>query len=390
MPTAEPPAAPVEAEAHVSAADVTPDLAVPESKGVMADLMSKINKLNDPKEEKAEDSAKPPKVEKKPEAKKEEPAKTEEGHDDDAETKNMTPSAGARFKEIRTRAAAAEKQALEFRTKSEAAEARIKELETAGTQIAELEPLRAKISEYEKELSLTRVEATPEYKRTVIEPMARMIAISDEIAKAYDPEGKEGISEKILNMLEDQNPRSQAKKIAAFASEFEEYDRHKLYTLGQDYQRIAERRGEIKANAAEALKQIQERERADGEQMSAQQKQEWTRASGSTWDNLKSHFPDLPEADATRIRGAATSTDFNTESTDGRVFATYAAYLLPVALESNKGLKAKVAELEKRVAGFNKAKPGAGSGNGHDVDEKQQTEGGFLEAVLSDPRVRGR
>ena len=171
-----------------------------------------------PAEEKSEDSEK----------KSEDP--TDDSNDDET-AKSMTPSAGAKFKEIKAEAKAARARVAELEAKLAEVEIAPKpdqvEAEKLQSAIAEKE---AKLVEYEKELAISRFEATEEYKESVVAPMAAILGVVEDLAKEYE------ISEKsLLGILEETNRKAQEKLILELASNFSERDRITLYNLGDDY-----------------------------------------------------------------------------------------------------------------------------------------------------------
>lgn len=310
---------------------------------------------------------------------------------EEEEPKNMTPEAGKRWKELKSsnktlamRNAELEAKAKEFETKLAELTTKTKDLEGTASQVADLERLRAQVAEYEGELAISRVEATPEYKRTVVEPMARLTNIADRLAKTYDPEGNASLKERILGIIETRDIGTQRKRIAELVGEWNEGDRLDLYTLSNDYQVIIDRKNQITQNAKDALAQIQERERGEAEQTKAAQTQEWTRAVTGVGEKLKSRFPNLPPEEHEKIRGQITANSFDAEPPEGKAFAAFAAVYLPHALKEIAKFETQAKELDAKVKALQASKPGAGAGAGDVVKQRNDDDKGdnFLGAVL--------
>lgn len=324
-----------------------------------------------------------------------EKAKVDEAKKPDTEEEvpeGLTKAAGSKWKELRQEAKLAKAKALELETKTKTYEtqvvemqAKLRELETANTQLAEVERLKEVVAEYESELTVSRVEATPEYKNSVIAPMAKLMNIADRIAKEYDPEGTGRVKERLLGIIETTDLKAQRKAIGEIASEWTEGDRFDLYQLGNDYQVIAARRDEIKANAKNALEQITAREREESERSAAEIQQAHVRAAGEVWERLAPHFADLPPEEVTKIRGQVTANPLDKENATGKAFAAYSAVLLPQVLKKYNAAVANTKALEAKVASLQKSKPGAGGGAGDDIKtpESDVSQGGFLAAVTS-------
>lgn len=326
-----------------------------------------VDKMDAPETEEVEI-----KEEAKPEDKKGEKveAKKDAPDEDDAALRAMTPKAQAKWKEIRAEKKAAEARATESETKSKSYEtqlaerdAKVKELEGKTAQLGDIDRLKEQVDRYEKELYIARVEATPEYERTVLEPMSKVIGHVDRMAAKYNvPKSK------IIDALKEADIDKQVEALDAFATEFHERDRNILYNLGDDYQKITARQTDLRANSAQALKEIQEREQAEASEMSAAQQQEWNRAAAQTWDKLSAHFKDLPEEEVTKLKGAVAGIDWSKENAEGKAFAAYSATLLPKMVTANREQATKIKELETRVANLTKAKP-----NGSSAKEVEET-----------------
>ena len=300
---------------------------------------------------------------------------------DDETVKSMTSSAGAKFKEIKAEAKAARARVAELEAKLAQAESAPKpdavEVEKLQTAIAEKE---AKLSEYEKELAISRFEATEEYKESVVAPMAAIIGVVEDLAKEYE------ISEKsLMNILEESDRKKQGQMIAELASNFSERDRFSLYQLGDDFAAVLDQRDKLRSKASEALAAREKALQTEAARKLEERKKAWSSSTKSVWDQFKAKVP-LPEDAQERSKfesevvAQVAAVDFDKLSNDHKAFAAYSGAVLPQVVKMNKALSAEIAELKSALQKYQTATPGAGSGSvskPQDID----TTLGFLEAI---------
>lgn len=287
----------------------------------------------------------------------------------DDETKSMTANAGARFKEIKAEAKAARARVAEL-------EAKLSQIESSkSSDFTDPEALKSalfekesKISEYERELAISRFEATQEYKESVVAPMAAILGVVEDLAKEYD------ISEKaILNVLEEPSHKRQGELISDLASNFSERDRFSLYQLGDDYAAIIDQRDTLRARASEALAAREKAAQLQEANKFNESRKAWGNSVKSVWETFKSKvpLPSSPEEQAkfeSEVMSQVANVNFDKLSDDHKAFAAYSGAVLPEVLKRNKSLSSEVSELKTALKKYQKATPGAGSG----TDSKRQ------------------
>lgn len=319
-------------------------------------------------EKPAEEAAPEKKEEAAPEKKEEEPAKTET--DDDAETKNMTPTAGAKFKEIKAEAKAARTEAAQAKARLAELEAKLAEVEKAPKPDAEesaslKEAIAAKetrLAELEKIVAVKDFESTAEYQETVVTPMAAILSVVERIAKKYDVPEK-----KLISILEESDIDAQGEQIAELAANFSERDRVSLYTLGDDYNAVLADREALRAKAAEGLKALEAARQAEEAKRSEEAKKSWNDATNRVWEKLQKSIP-LPEdpAEAAKLtsetKAQIAATNFAQLTDDQKAYAAYAGSQLPRIVKMVSEKDAKIAELNEALKKFQTAEPGAAAG----------------------------
>lgn len=286
------------------------------------------------------------------------------GVEDDSEEvpKSMTPSAGARFKELKS-------ELKDWKTKYAELE---KVLEEAGTKPPEdYAALKAKLQEYEQELSVSRVEATEQYKQAVVQPLNSVLTAAYALADKYQ------VPEKTLQeALAETNLDKQSEMLQDLASSFSERDRIGLYRMADDVALLLQRKEEIKANAKSAHATL-------SEQQKKQSVEARTKALDSVYTTLSEKIGLFKNKEiADKVKSIATSTDVTTAKPDVQAYATYAGAILPHLVKENHSQAAKIAELEKTIASFRKTVPKTGGGK-QTAAKSLAPEVGFLEALES-------
>jgi hypothetical protein len=309
--------------------------------------------------------------------------KKPEDKDDDI-PKTLSPKAADHFKAIKAAKAAAEARAAEL-------EAKLKEVESAPKPDAEqaetlqeaIKEREAKIAEYEKELSVSRIEATPEYKENVVKPMAAILDVVERIAKKYEAQG---VTEKKLRaVLEESDPDRQGDLIEEVASEFKERDRVSLYNLADDFSAVLAERDNMREKAAQILAVREKEAKAAEVRKVAEAKSSWEKTTKKVWETLKEKLPlPLEGEDLTTTEKAimdeVAQTDFSALSDDLKAFAAFSGATIPHIVKHSKALEAKVAELETALKKYRDQTPGSDAG--HRVEDTQISgDVGFLEAI---------
>lgn len=322
----------------------------------------------------AEDLTAEPEVEKE-EAVEEDPAEKEETEaeaeaEDSEETKNMSAAAGAKFKELKN-------ELKEYKAKLAEATKLIEEAKQTPANSEEIESLKAKLAEYEQEIAVTRVEATPEYKRAVLEPTQAILDAASTLAERYKIDAR-----KLVNALREESVAEGSDSLTELAGDFSERDRVRLYRMADDLADVSRRRDYLRENASKAYEERQAQLRSEEERMEREYKEKTEKVAAKIWTETFSEHPVLSKMDKAiieEVRGAGSEADLLESSPEERAYAVYAGVALPHLVKQFEAATGKVAELEKALAKYKKATPRV-SGN-TDTTPTIVDDGGFLDAV---------
>ncbi len=308
-----------------------------------------------------------------PETQTEEPSNAEEQEQeakDDEGDKNMSLSAGAKFKELKS-------ELKTYKSRVAELEKAVEEFKSGPQNSEELEKLRSQLSEYEQEIAITRVEATPEFKRAVLEPTQAILDSAAALAEKYKINTR-----KLVSALRDESLADGSDSLIELAADFSERDRVRLYRMADDLNDVSHRREYLRQNAAQAYAEQQEKAKSEEARIEQAYKADAKKAADEVWQDTflqNSTLSKLDKVALDDIRSVGAEADLLNSSAADRAYAVYAGVALPHMIKQVESANAKVAELEKALAKYKKATPKA-SGNA-DTSAPDTGTGGFLEAI---------
>ncbi len=337
--TQAPVTAPPETTQTVSADPVVPAAAAPAD-----DYRGPFDFLDDPK--KADEPAKPEEKVTADATAADTPDASGEFPED---IPDATPAAKAKWGELRKALKEAQTKAAEFEAKAKepikdpmatALEAKVKEYE-------------AKVKEYEGELAITRVEATPEYKAVVTEPLNAIIKAAEAVAGAYKADASS-----LIEALTEVDPAKQTKMLEEVVDGMHERDRARVYRMADDAAAVYAKDMELRERADTALAEVEARRKAESEQSEAQRKLTHRSATQKVWEAVAAKVPDLG-VDMAKLGADVVNQDFFSATPETLGYAASASVILPHAVKAITARDARIKELEAAVAGLRKASPSA-------------------------------
>ena len=299
--------------------------------------------------------------------------------------------AGQAFQELKTDLRASRQQHAD-----EVAQLR-REIEDARTGLVpatEFEALRrekevrdAEVADYERELALTRVEATRAYKDAVTKPLTALQSTIAGIARSGDLKTAD-----ILAALDATDLAEQDLLISEIAAAVPERQRFALYNLLPQYREVMEQEKFVRENARAALQLIEERTQADSQRSRTASEQAYAQALDASWGDLQEQVPFFrPVAGNDQWNRTLNELQASARATrGGELPAAEQAQLvqhsraLPLALNALQYYADQTAQLEAKLKGYESGspRPGGGSpGPGMTDGRKPVASGGFLAAI---------
>lgn len=280
-----------------------------------------------------------------------EPAKEPAKQADDADLpKGLTASAGRVFKELKGELKELKAKYAELQGKAAAP--------VDAESLPEVQQLKARVEAQERELAMSRVEATEEYQQSVVEPLNHVLGLAGAIAEKYSVD-----VEALNKALAESDLDKQSEMLMDLAGGFSERDRMGLYRLADDVGVILKRRADIQKNAREAFQTKQQRDAAEKQTQDAALKQTRESAMADVLKVLQNKVPLMADkAVADDVMSRVKQTDIFNAPADVQAYTAYSGALLPHVLRANKEQQSRIADLEKTIADFRRTVPKAGGG----------------------------
>jgi len=236
------------------------------------------------------------------------------------------------------------------------------------------------IEGYERELSISRVETSAEYKQTVSEPLQSIMDATEALAERNEKDP--GV---LLDILSEGNIERQNKNLEEIAAEMGDRDKMMLYRMVDDAQSIFERDRQLKDHAAEASAELDHHSQQQEEQALHDYTMSTKSSVNKVYDKFESVIPELEGTDMGDLRQRTLEDNFLDLGVDHQAYAVSAGTLLPPMVSALRARDAKIADLESKLSGYQTATPKAApSGGGVQVapSEQSSSEGfDFMDAI---------
>jgi hypothetical protein len=265
----------------------------------------------------------------------------------DAAQSKMDIRAGTAFKAVRAEAA-------EFKRLHEEAAAEVERLkgQTSSPEIeAELKSAKEKLGEFEKEIAIVRVEATPDYKKNIAEPLAAAEADMNSIME------KHNISLGELNaVLAETDPAKRSDRLAALSEGFNRIDMAKFDRLVTKVDELNGAKKAALAEAADKWKNLQAEQERQAREAKAEFEKNWKNALTTVFEKLQNEVPLFKKTGNAEIdkkiediRARVQASDIAKMPNDQLAEALYKQAAWPLVLSQITELYEKQATLLERV-----------------------------------------
>lgn len=293
------------------------------------------------------------------------PKKAEPKPDPDEE-----PPADIAATEKAKNAWAEQRKALkEERRRREELEAKLAEVEKKSTDVApdEVKALRETVEAYERELQIARVEATKEFKDAVAVPRERINEQLESFAKKYEfREADARVA------FAEADPEKQTELLVDMASGMNDRDRMRFYGMAEEWQKVEGIANKVRNNAKLALEKIQAHHEEQQKAFVEQRGKQYRTTLEKVWGDVTEKAPlfkrregdESWNAQIGEIEKFATGLDWNVVADNDQARAELAlrAAASPFLYGLVQNLFNKTSELQKTLAKYQSAKPGAGGG----------------------------
>lgn len=296
------------------------------------------------------------------------------------------------IKEAKQKITEAETRAKDFETKYNESQKLATDLESAKK---ELEVVKQKLAEYDSEISVTRVEATPQFKQAVTAPLAEINSSVAEIAARYEVP-----SETLLRAIQEPDHGKRTDALEDAITDFKRPDQLEIVTVAKEYHRVQKIAAEMRQDAGKRLEQMTTEQKLADERMSAQNISEYRSATTAAWNNLQQLVPVIRKVEGNDKWNAYLDSkqreiealDVNNLPLDTVARMAAAEKAMPEVMTALKHFQSE-AEKQKARADAAEAKnkeylataPGAGAGaHGKNGGDSTQRNGSFEDSVFGD------
>lgn len=259
-------------------------------------------------------------------------------------------------------------------------QAEAEELRVKAARAAELEEKLKTFDEYEKELAVTRLEATREYKETIKEPLDTIGASATIIAETNGAD-----ADKVLDILAEKDPAKQRAAFKELTAGWDNVDSAELWAMTKDARVLFDKQDLMKQNASAAAKEQQALAAAREAAQKDGFRKEFTNGTKDVVKSLKEKTPFIPLAEGetaddryTNLESKVAAVDFDAQSPRAKAFAAAAAIEYPRMVQVIQKLQEENATLLGRVKANNSSKAAVTPAEGA---AHADTEEDFLKAM---------
>ena len=297
------------------------------------------------------------------------------------EPKNWTPEAARRFKELKSELKTYRSRAEELEQTVTQKESRLQELQALADN-PEYQQLQERISEYESQMLVNKLENSHAYKTLVDQPLANLVNEADGISKKYsiDPNA-------LIDAISESDEASQEELLTELLVNVSDRDKFRIYKIIEEVHPILEQRNILQQNAEAALREAEELDNQRQQQTLAQRVQQRQEAASAVADKLKAKLTFLSGVEGVDLAAIAKEAAELEPSTLDPVTGTYqamAAKLLPKMAIQYMSLQKEIDTLTERLAEYDRAAPKAGGGSLNTSGTPTTADGkSFLDAVTA-------
>lgn len=233
-----------------------------------------------------------------------------------------------------------------------------------------------RLQKYEKELAISRVEATPEFENAVTKPLESIINAAEKLAEANEVD-----SDRLIAAISETDQKRQSELLTDVVDGMSERDRARVYRMADDTAAILRKEEELRSNADQALQEVETRKQQEAEATRLQHQKAVASAVDKVADMLAARLPHIEGLDMSSLIEEAKSTDFSRSSPDAQGYSIVAGATLPQLVSSLRQQQSRIQQLEQELQSIHKATPTAGGGQ-TGAPSKADSEKGFLDAVF--------
>jgi hypothetical protein len=277
------------------------------------------------------------------------------------------------------------------KAKREELEAKLVELEKAKNAFdpAEIDHMKRVLEEQERELTLSRVEATREFKEAVAQPLQQIRDLAGQLAKKYELSESE-----VMSALSEKDPNVRSDKISDVTAGMNDADKWSLYEAQRRFLKVESVREKVTANAKLALDRVEKHRQEQEKTRFEESQKEYAQTLSKIWNEAQDAVPLIKPVEGddqwnSQIKQAqqfAQELDLSSLNADARARVAIRSAIAPLIYGQFVALFNQYQEMEKALEKYQSATPKAGGGNSAPSGEQKAEFDDFLEAIKANLR----
>lgn len=211
---------------------------------------------------------------------------------------------------------------------------------------AELTSLQRQIEEANKELFIHRVEATPEWKKGVTEPLNAVFDQVEALSKTNSLDAN-----KLFEAIHKYSNGDKS-SLKEMMEGMDEFDRSDIHALAKNIINIERRQAELKSNSKEAYETSVRSQKELSDKQQQELVQQYEKAVTSVGSKFKEKFSSLlPESSAIDFaKVGMDSRQIDTWSPEMKVYAGHAAVVIPELVKLTESLQKQIKDQTAELA----------------------------------------
>jgi uncharacterized protein with HEPN domain len=249
-----------------------------------------------------------------------------------------------------------------LQTKDQTIQTLQQQLEELKNQTARLPELEDKLKDFdahEKELAVTRLEATREYRETIAKPLEAIGNAAESLSQSNETD-----TETILDVMREPDLAKQRQAFKDATAGWDEVDKGELWAMVKDARVLLDKQDTMRQNASaaarEQLEKAQQREQLEREEA----KKAFVGSLKDITKSLREKTPFVPVAEGETeddryrlLEQKVAEVDFDAQTPRGKAFAAAAAILHPQMVRTISKLQSEIDTLRSRVKQENASRP---------------------------------
>jgi hypothetical protein len=285
------------------------------------------------------------------------------------ETANMPASQRAAFTKLRYEARdlkrqlkAAMEEKASAQTPAESSEANV-ELERLR---AEYDSMKERVSKYESEAFVTRLESSELYQKEVVAPREAVADAISSIAKRYPEVDQDAVIAAVRSGDPD--------RVSRVTADMSDFDRFNFYNHVTRYHDINRHEEGLRANSKDTLENHYRTQREQEQTRAAEEKTVWDKSIGDVWKQMEEDFPVLAPVEGDSdwnekielVKAFSTPDRFQKLTVRERAEALHRAAAFPVLVSELEAALDELRSAHDKLSKYENATPGVDSNGGRD------------------------